>query len=91
MSYTVKIAPECLKIVQRWAKSNPRLHKKLQAVLNELADHPRTGMGHPEALKGFDGTVCSRRLTANERIVYKIHDDVVAVVVFELGGHYSDK
>ncbi len=33
----------------------------------------------------------SRHISANERIIYQIHDSEVYVVIVELGGHYGDK
>lgn len=33
-------------------KSNPQLARKAYGILLELTEHPRTGIGHPEPLKG---------------------------------------
>jgi toxin YoeB len=60
-------------------------------LLPELAEHPRTGTGHPEALKGGNDITYSRRLSGQDRIIYDIYDDVVTVLVLELEGHYNDK
>jgi toxin YoeB len=60
-------------------------------LLPELAEHPRTGTGHSEALKGGNDITYSRRLSGQDRIIYDIYDDVVTVLVLELEGHYNDK
>ena len=53
--------------------------------------HPRTGTGHPEALKGGNDVTYSRHLSGHDRIIYDIYDEVVTVLVLELEGHYNDK
>ena len=64
--YEVKVLPETEKVIKKWKKSNPQLFKKYQKIFHELADHPRTGIGHPEALKGGNDvtySVISRFMT----------------------------
>ena len=53
-----------------------------------LKVHPRTGTGQVEPLKGYDGTVYSRRITKEHRLVYKVYDEVVEVLVLSAFGHY---
>ena len=60
--YEVKVLPEAEKVIKKWKKSNPQLFKKYQKIFHELADHPRTGIGHPEALKGGNDVTYSRIL-----------------------------
>jgi len=48
-------------------------------------------MGRPEQLKG-DRTGCwSRRITLKHRIVYKIDNGVLTVLILTAAGHYADK
>ena len=61
--YEVKVLPEAEKVIKKWKKSNPQLFKKYQKIFHELADHPRTGIGHPEALKGGNDVTYSRHIT----------------------------
>ena len=91
MSYNVKVMPSAEKIIKKWKKSNPNLHKKFVNILNELVEHPRTGIGHPEALKGGNGVTYSRHITAHDRIIYDIYDDVLVVLIVSMEGHYDDK
>ncbi|MCF2660022.1 type II toxin-antitoxin system YoeB family toxin [Parabacteroides distasonis] len=56
-----------------------------------MIDHPRTGTGHPEALKGGNNITYSRHITANDRIIYDIYDHIVTVLVVDIEGHYNDK
>ena len=91
MSYEVKIMPSSEKAVKKWKKSNPTLHKKFKAIINELMEHPRTGIGHPEPLKGGNDVTWSRRISAHDRIIYDIYEDIITVLVLEVEGHYNDK
>lgn len=91
MSYSIEFSSDAQKVIKKWKKSNPLAFKKLYNLLPELEQHPRTGTGHPEPLKGGDGITYSRRLSAHDRIVYDIYDDVVTVLVLDVEGHYNDK
>ena len=70
-------------------KKAPQALPKLARLLDELREHPRTGTGQVEPLKGYDGSVYSRRITKEHRLVYRIYDDVVEVLVLSAFGHYK--
>jgi len=89
--YEVKVSTEADKVLRKWKKSNPQLWKKYQKIYYELMDHPRTGLGHPEALVGGNDVTYSRHITAHDRIIYDIYDNVLVVLVVEVEGHYNDK
>lgn len=89
--YEVRVSTDAEKVIKKWKKSNPQLLKKYQRLFHELADHPRTGTGHPEPLIGGKDITYSRRLSAHDRIIYDIYDDVLVVLIIETEGHYSDK
>ena len=91
MRYIIDISDHADKITRKWKKSNPQLFKKYQRIYHELADHPRTGIGHPEPLKGGNDITYSRRISAHDRIIYDIHDETVTVLVIDVEGHYDDK
>lgn len=89
--YTVKFDAKVEKIISKWKKSNPLLHKKLVKIVIAIAENPRAGIGHPEPLVGGGDVVYSRHITAHDRIIYRIHDEEIYVIVLELEGHYNDK
>ena len=91
MRYIIDISDHADKIIRKWKKSNPQLFKKYQRIYHELADHPRTGTGHPEPLRGGNDITYSRRLSAHDRIIYDIHDETVTVLVIDVEGQYDDK
>ena len=71
--------------------NEPKAFKKLEKLVEELREHPKTGTGHPEQLKGEPHGRWSRRITARHRLVYEIHDMEVIVIVLAAYGHYDDK
>lgn len=89
--YTLDFTPEAKKLIAKFQKSDVQKRKKLEKVLLDIMEHPRTGIGHPEALKGENDVRYSRRITAHDRIIYDIHDDKVRVLVLTVEGHYDDK
>lgn len=91
MIYNITIANSAKKVLKKWKKSNPALFRKASCILEEIMEHPRTGTGHPEPLKGGKDITYSRRITGFNRIIYDVYDDKVEVEVIDVEGHYDDK
>lgn len=91
MSYQVNVTSEVQQVLKKWKKSNPQLLKKFQKIFHELAEHPTTGTGHPEPLKEGQGITYSRRLSASDRIIYDIYENIITVLIIKVEGHYNDK
>ena len=53
MMYTITYSPEAKEGLAKLKHSEPQSFKKAVKLLNEIAEHPKTGTGHPEPLKGF--------------------------------------
>lgn len=47
MSYTIEFAPAAKKVLKKWKKSNPATFRKASEIIEELMEHPKTGLGHP--------------------------------------------
>lgn len=77
--------------MQRLKRSEPNAFAKLGKLLIELMDHPKTGTGKPEQLRGNHAGKWSRRITKKHRLIYEIHDLEVLVLVLSSYGHYNDK
>ena len=91
MSYTLIFAPRAMADFEKIKKSGDQARlKKLRSILEELREHPLTGIGNPERLR-YKADTYSRRLSGKDRIVYSIHDDIVEVNILQMLGHYSDK
>ena len=91
MMYTLEFSKDADKTLKKWKKSNPRLFKKATVLLKDIMQHPRTGIGHPEALVGGNDVTYSRHVTADDRIIYDIYDDSVMVLIIQAEDHYNDK
>lgn len=65
--------------------------KKIQTLILELEENPRTGLGSPEQLKHFDGEVWSRIINKKDRLVYEIFESEISITVIQSLGHYNDK
>ncbi len=62
--------------------------KKLELILVELENHPTTGTGKPEQLKHELSDYYSRRLNRRDRLIYKIQEKEVIVLIVSALGHY---
>lgn len=91
MRYEVIILPTAEEHLLRLAKSEPKAFEKANRFIKELAEHPKTGTGHPEPLKGQPSNRWSREITKKHRMVYRIFDIEVLVEVLAAYGHYDDK
>ena len=86
MMYTIRVSDRVDKVIAKWKKSNPNLFKKYKKIYKELLEHPKTGLGHPEALRGGGDITWSRHITAHDRIIYDIYEEVVEVYILEVEG-----
>ena len=69
---------------------------KIRNLLEDIAAHPYTGTGKPEPLKYELAEKWSRRINAEHRIVYSVHDDIIEVYIievyiFSMRYHYTKK
>ncbi|MBQ5976008.1 MAG: type II toxin-antitoxin system YoeB family toxin [Bacteroidales bacterium] len=69
MKYKITISPKAAEHLQRLAKSEPKSFAKAARFLKELAEHPKTGTGHPEPLKGQPANLWSREITSFINII----------------------
>ena len=86
--YRIVFTEEAQKDLQLLHKKAPQVIKKLKSLLVELQQHPRTGTGQIEQLKYYTEETWSRRINKEHRLVYRIYDDVVEVLVLSTYGHY---
>lgn len=89
--YRVIFSDEANIDLAKLQKSEPTAYKKVQRFVEELQEHPTTGTGHPEPLKGKPENRWSREITRKHRLVYRIFETEVQVDVLAAYGHYDDK
>ena len=70
---------------------NKAILNKIQNLLEDIAEHPYTGIGKPEPLKYELQSKWSRRINSEHRIIYSVNDDIVTVYVLSMRYHYSPK
>lgn len=90
MSYHIDFTEEAIEDIERLKKSgNKQALNKLASLFLELQEHPRTGTGQVELLKYYKEETWSRRINKEHRLVYRINDDIVQVLVLSTYGHYE--
>lgn len=87
IEFTDKAKDDLIKL----KRSEPTSYKKANKLLLELIEHPETGTGKPEQLKGNLSGKWSRRITDKHRLIYEIFETEVKVSVVSTYGHYSDR
>lgn len=90
--YTLHITVQAKKDIAYLKKNGGKaVTNKIEKLLIELMEHPRTGTGQVEQLKGDRQGQWSRRIDKRNRLIYTIDDEVVTVEVISAKGHYDDK
>ena len=77
--------------LKKLQKDEPKAYKKTLKLIAELYEHPTTGTGHPEPLKGKPENRWSRHISDKHRLVYRVMNEEVLVLVISAYGHYDDK
>ncbi len=86
----IKFLPRAEEDLEYWKQTgNKRIMKRISALLADILEHPFTGIGKPEPLKGEQHGLWSRRITDEHRLVYSISNGRVYVYVLSLRYHYS--
>lgn len=89
--YKVNVSDIANRDLAKLFKSEPAAYKKAERFIEELKEHPTTGTGHPEPLKGKPENRWSREITRKHRLVYRVFESEVQVEVISAYGHYDDK
>ena len=89
--YELEYKEQALIDIAKLKKDEPSAYKKVLSFLEELKHHPQTGTGHPEPLKGKPEGRWSRQINKKHRLVYRIYETEVVVLVIAAYGHYEDK
>ncbi len=75
---------------QHWIETNPKIHKRINELIKQCQRTPFKGVGKPEPLRGDLSGWWSRRITQEDRIVYRIAGtgDTQALEIAQLRFHY---
>lgn len=89
--YEIEYQEQALLDIAKLKRDEPAAYKKVVSFIQELKEHPKTGTGHPEPLKGNPEGRWSRQISKKHRLVYRIYETEVVVLVIVAYGHYDDK
>lgn len=90
--YIIEYTESAITDLKQHKKSgNKPVLNKIQKLISELKVHPYEGTGQPEPLKHNLQGFWSRRINKKDRLIYKIEEHIITVVVISAMGHYFDK
>lgn len=90
--YRVILSAQAKKEYQYFIRSGNKVAvNKILSLLEDIAEHPYTGIGKPEPLKYELGGYWSRRINSEHRIVYSVDEEVVRVYVLSIRYYYARK
>ena len=69
---TIQIQPEALEDLTHWVETEPRIARKVLRLVEAARRDPFRGEGKPEPLKDLGSDVWSRRITQEDRLVYRV-------------------
>jgi toxin YoeB len=86
----IKFMPRAEEDLEYWKSTgNKQVMKRITKLLSDILEHPFTGIGKPEPLKGDLQGLWSRRITDEHRLIYSVSDGMIYVYVLSLRYHYS--
>lgn len=91
MNYALEFTDTALSDLSLLKRNEPAAYKKALKLIDELKEHPTTGTGKPERLRGDLSGQWSQRINARHRLIYTIHDDILTVLILASSSHYGDK
>lgn len=85
-------SPQAIEDIEYWKKSgNVGIMNKITRLLEDIAEHPFIGIGKPEPLRHDLAGYWSRRINAEHRIIYAVHEDLIEVYILSMRYHYTKK
>ena len=92
MKYVLDFTPKAIEGIRKHQKSGDKQTiKKLDKLLSELREHPTSGEGKPKCFKYYGKKHWVRKITDKHRLLYRIEDNIITVLVLQTYGHYDDK
>ncbi len=88
MSYKIDFTKQAQEDIDFYIKSgNKTILKKMLTLLEELTEHPFSGLGKPEQLKHNLAGTWSRRINKEHRLVYEVTE--TNILIHSPKGHYT--
>ncbi len=86
MSHRIEISPTAEGDLQWFREHDRVLYLKCFDLTRAVAEDPFKGIGKPEHLKMLGGSVWSRRVSHDHRLVYEVFPDRVVIAAYRY--HY---
>lgn len=86
----LKWTPNALEEYQFWKKTDPEIFEWINDLIKDIRRDPFKGLGKPEPLKhGLQG-LWSRRITREDRLVYRIEGKGAdqTLIIYQCRYHY---
>jgi toxin YoeB len=83
---TIVFADDAWEDYLYWQRTDPKVLKRINALIKEIQRTPYEGIGKPEPLKYNFSGYWSRRINDEHRIVYQVNQD--SLLIAQLRYHY---
>ena len=70
-----------------WQKNDKKTLKRLNNIIKDITRNPYEGLGKPEPLRYALQGYWSRRITLEDRIIYKVDND--NLIIISCARHYE--
>jgi toxin YoeB len=87
----ITFSPEAQEDYNYWKENNLQIVKRIKQLLEDMSQHPYSGIEKPEKLKYELSGKWSRRINGKHRIVYAVLESENNIYVFALRFHYAKK
>ena len=71
------IQDECVEDLEHWVATDRKIALRTFNLMKAVRRDPFTGIGKPEPLRHLGPDIWSRRITARDRLVYRVGHDFV--------------
>jgi toxin YoeB len=71
------IQDECMEDLAYWVATDKRVALRIFDLMKETRRDPFRGIGKPEPLKHLGADIWSRRITAADRLVYRVTHEYI--------------
>ena len=72
-----------------WQKNDKKTLKRLNNIIKDICRNPYEGLGKPEPLRYELQGYWSRRITIEDRIIYKVEND--KLIIISCAKHYEQR
>ncbi len=79
-TYQISYSKAAIKDLEYFSSKDKRIIEKIENIILELTTDPFHGIGKPEPLRFNLSGCCSRRITLEHRLVYKVENNLITIL-----------